>query len=223
MAPVERVYLEAGKRRTFACSLTWPGWCRQGRDADAAIAALLASAARYAQVASDAGLEFASPQSVEVVERLDGSGTTDFGAPAAVSASDVDYTEDDASRAILLLRAAWRALSAAGSSSAPDLTKGPRGGGRDRDAMMRHVVEAEVQYARKLGVSVKKFDPDDPEKLRAMRASIEDVLSTPTDEPPVTKQWPRRYGARRVIWHVLDHLWELEDRQPDSIRSALHC
>ena len=119
MAPVEHLYREVGKRRTFECSLTWPGWSRQGRDGAAAIAALLASAARYAKVASDAGLEFASPKSVKVVERLDGNATTDFGAPAPVSASDLDYTREDVSRSIPMLRAARRALSAAVSFLRP--------------------------------------------------------------------------------------------------------
>ena len=24
--------------------------------------------------------------------------------------------------------------------------------------------------------------------------------------------WPPRYFVRRVAWHLLDHLWEIEDR-----------
>lgn len=27
------VYLEAGKKRVFACAADWPGWCRSGRGA----------------------------------------------------------------------------------------------------------------------------------------------------------------------------------------------
>lgn len=38
----------------FACSLTWPGWCRVARDEDAAIAALADYARRYAAVATEA-------------------------------------------------------------------------------------------------------------------------------------------------------------------------
>jgi len=24
--------------------------------------------------------------------------------------------------------------------------------------------------------------------------------------------WPARYAARRIVWHVLDHAWEIEDK-----------
>ena len=37
------VYLEAGKRRVFACVPEWPGWCRLGRNEDAALEALAAA------------------------------------------------------------------------------------------------------------------------------------------------------------------------------------
>ena len=50
------VYLEAGKRRVFACAPQWPGWCRPGRDEEAALAALAAAAPRDAQVCARAGL-----------------------------------------------------------------------------------------------------------------------------------------------------------------------
>jgi len=51
----EPIYLEQGTRRVFACSLAWPGWCRVGRNEDAAIDALAAYAGRYAVVAEEAG------------------------------------------------------------------------------------------------------------------------------------------------------------------------
>jgi hypothetical protein len=33
------VYLEIGKKRTFAGAIAWPGWCRSGRDEEAALQA----------------------------------------------------------------------------------------------------------------------------------------------------------------------------------------
>ena len=38
--PIE-VYLEIGKKRTFAGALDWPGWCRGGRDEPSALQAFL--------------------------------------------------------------------------------------------------------------------------------------------------------------------------------------
>src|ERR671932_2604159 len=53
-APIE-VYLEIGKKRTFAGALDWPGWCRGGRDEPSALQALLADGPRYARVLDATG------------------------------------------------------------------------------------------------------------------------------------------------------------------------
>src|SRR2546428_265237 len=48
---------------------------------------------------------------------------------------------------------------------------------------------------------------------RAFRKAIADVLGTPSKGGPRgEKGWPRRYGARRIAWHALDHAGEIEDR-----------
>ncbi len=78
------VYLEIGKKRAFAGALDWPGWCRSGRDADAALQALADYGPRYARALDAAGIEFRAPADASafaVVERLAGNATTDFGAP----------------------------------------------------------------------------------------------------------------------------------------------
>jgi hypothetical protein len=80
---VTGVYLEVGKRRVFACAAEWPGRCRPGRDEEAAVAALVAAAPRYAVVCSRTGVPFDASAAVtgfEVLERVAGSATTDFGA-----------------------------------------------------------------------------------------------------------------------------------------------
>ena len=46
------VYLEIGKKRTFAGALSWPGWCRSGKDEAAALQALCDVGQRYASVLS---------------------------------------------------------------------------------------------------------------------------------------------------------------------------
>lgn len=52
------IYLEIGTKRTFACSLDWPGWCRSGKTEEAAIQALIDSAPRYAEVGRAAHKRF---------------------------------------------------------------------------------------------------------------------------------------------------------------------
>ncbi len=86
------VYLESGSRRVFACALDWPGWCRSGKDEKQALEALAAAAPRYALVAAEADVPFPVRDGggFDVVERLAGSATTDFGAPGEVAASDTE-------------------------------------------------------------------------------------------------------------------------------------
>jgi hypothetical protein len=92
-----------------------------------------------------------------------------------------------------------------------ELRKGPRGGGRDRDAVAAHVVAAETAYARKLGVRHRA--PVTAAEIAELRADIAQTLATArVGEPLVASGWLPRYAARRIAWHVLDHAWEIEDR-----------
>src|SRR5205807_6510373 len=82
-SPRIAVYLEQGPKRTFACALDWPGWCRVARGDDAALEMLAGYAPRYGKVAARAGSTLQVPRvaDLEVVERVPGTLTTDFGAP----------------------------------------------------------------------------------------------------------------------------------------------
>ncbi|MDQ1616342.1 MAG: hypothetical protein QOJ60_2281, partial [Actinomycetota bacterium] len=55
-----RVALEVGARRVFAVALDWPGWARSAKDEQGAVDALLDYTPRYAEVATAAGVRFAS-------------------------------------------------------------------------------------------------------------------------------------------------------------------
>jgi hypothetical protein len=196
-----KVYLEVGARRTFACSLDWPGWCRSGRGEAAALEALEEYAPRYAPVAKTAGLALPRRIAFEVVERLPGTATTDFGAPGEVPKADgKPLTRRQAERLADLVEASWKALDRVAARAPARLRKGPRGGGRDRDAIVQHVLDAETAYARKIGVRVGQPD---------LRPAVLDALRSRA-EPE--RGWPLRYAARRIAWHALDHAWEMEDR-----------
>ncbi|MEV4411268.1 hypothetical protein [Catellatospora sp. NPDC049609] len=207
------VYLELGSKRIFACALEWPGWCRSGRDAESALAALTAYAERYAPVAERAGIpfEFAG---LRVVERVRGGSTTDFGAPDRPAAADArPRDEQTARRQAALLRAAWDLFADVAAASPAELRKGPRGGGRDRDRMIEHVVGAEASYARRIGLRHKAPAFDDADGIAALRADIERVIAAPSGgAPPLRGGWPLSYAVRRIAWHVLDHVWEMQDR-----------
>ncbi len=210
----EAVYLESGAKRVFACAVDWPGWARCGRDADAAIEALRAAGPRYAPIAAAAGLSFPKDPQLEVVERLTGNATTDFGAPGAIRKADAErLTGAQAKRLVAVVEASWAALDRAAAKAPEVLPKGPRGGGRDRSEVLAHVIEAERMYARGLGLRAAAVDPLDRAAAAAFRRMLSAALLTEPDEPT---RWPRRFAARRIAWHVLDHAWEIADRAGSS-------
>jgi hypothetical protein len=194
---VVRVAVESGRRRVFASALDWPGWSRSGKTEAEALAALAEYGERYLPVARAAGLEPPSGDELEVVERLPGDATTDFGAPSAIAAADLVALEPaEADRLARLLEASWELFDRVVRGAPQALRRGPRGGGRDRDQVVEHVEGAETMYARRLGLSG-----------RGGRAELADGIRS-----GAAGRWPPRYAARRVAWHVLDHAWEIEDR-----------
>ncbi|MEW9552726.1 hypothetical protein [Nonomuraea sp. NPDC050783] len=204
-----RVYLETGPKKVFACSLDWPGWARAGKGEEAALDRLMDDEARYRVIAERAGVPFA-PGEPEVVARVPGSSSTDFGIPAVVPDLDLEpLPAADAERCVALMRAAWDLFEEVAGAAPEGLRKGPRGGGRDRSRIVDHVVEAERSYARMLDIRYK------PYKSVADRDALRDELALTLSRawhPPLTTKWPPRYALRRITWHVIDHIWEIEDR-----------
>jgi hypothetical protein len=210
---MQPVYVELGKHRVFACAVEWPGWCRAARTEELALEVLAAAGPRYARVASEAGVPF-SPEQVEVVERVNGSANTDFGVPGEILERDrAPLSPKDAERLASLVAAAWVELDRAAAASAAELRKGPRGGGRDRDKIVDHVLAAEVAYARKIGLKIRQPARDDRQAVEAAREALLAGLRD-THRAPGPKDWPLPYAARRIAWHALDHAWEIADRQP---------
>jgi hypothetical protein len=211
-----RVYLETGSKRTFAVALDWPGWGRSGKTGEGALDALAEYVSRYAPVAKKAGFDLgAADTEFDVVQTVPGNATTDFGAPAAfVAADDEPVTAAAATRTAALVEACWDTLTRVAARSPQELRKGPRGGGRDRDKMLHHVLEAEAAYARKIGVRHKPPAIDDKTAIKAMRADIIAVIGAPAEGGPLSPNgWPVAYAARRIAWHALDHAWEMQDRR----------
>ena len=192
--PVIRVYLEQGRTWTFASAVDHPGWSRRGKGDEAALDVLESYRGRYARAVGS------EPEgALHVVATVPGNGTTEFGAPDIPGPHDGEALQPDELAAV---RACWEALDQAAAAASPQLRKGPRGGGRDRDAVLAHVREAERSYARALGVRLPPRTPWDEQ-----RAAVLGALATAQDT-----KWPVKYAARRIAWHVLDHAWEIEDK-----------
>jgi hypothetical protein len=218
------VYLEIGQKRTFAGAVDWPGWCRGARDEAGALQALFDYGQRYDQVLRSARLGFQAPADTSaftVVERLEGNATTDFGAPSIAPASDTKPVDDaELERLQKLLKACWQAFDAAvQTATGKELRKGPRGGGRDLEGITRHVLGAEAGYLSGLGWKVKQGEAEElSEELARTREAVLNALASaahgeiPARGPRGGVRWTPRYFVRRAAWHVLDHIWEIEDR-----------
>ena len=218
------VYLELGSKRTIAGAIDWPGWCRIGRDEASALQALVDYAPRYARVVRAASLGFHAPTDTAaftVIERLKGNMTTDFGAPAIAPAGDArPVTPAELVRLQKLLKASWRAFDTAVSAAkGKELAKGPRGGGRDLDKIVAHVLGADEAYLGQLGVKIKWAADDATGRERSQAGqAIQKALAAsargeiPARGPRGGLRWTPRYFCRRAAWHILDHAWEIEDR-----------
>jgi hypothetical protein len=217
------VYLEEGARRTFAGAVEWPGWCRSGKDEASALEALFAYGPRFGKIVARSRLGFGAPprpSALRVIERLEGTATTDFGAPDVPPSIDAEPVgHADLRRFTSVLRASWSALDTAERRArGTTLATGPRGGGRDVAKILEHVIGAEESYLRMIGG---KLGEDERGDRDAERTAVLTVLETASRDgvPPSPrggKRWTPRYFVRRSVWHVLDHAWELEDRTPRS-------
>ena len=207
-----RVYVEAGARRTFASAADWPGWCRSGKDEAAALDNLAAYAPRYARVTKLAKIELPKEATnFNVIERLNGNATTDFGAPGMPSKHEKKpMTRPETDRMIALMDACWKYFDQVAAHAPEELRKGPRGGGRDRDKIRAHVLGAEVAYGSAIGVRQKQPDVSDTAAVKQFRNTLRDAFTNPNRD----EKWPVAYAVRRDAWHVLDHAWEIEDRIP---------
>jgi len=225
------VYLEIGAKRTFACATDWPGWSRStltgsrsGRDEASALQALCDYGPRYASAIRTARLGFEPPgdsSAFNVVERLKGDATTDFGAPGIPPASDAaPVDEAELKRFQALLEACWGTFDAAAEAGrGRELQKGPRGGGRELDGILEHILGSDSGYLSQLGWKPERNEKEGPrEQLAGLRRSILDGLAAsargelPQQGPRGGLRWTARYFVRRSAWHILDHAWEIEDR-----------
>jgi len=217
-----RVMVEAGKKkRTVASAFDWPGWDRSGKTEAEALAELESYRPRYARVAELAGLgnAFTATGDLEVVERVPGLGMTDYYGLSMRSATPEHepMTAAECDRKLALLRAAWKYFDDVASRVSPELRKGPRGGGRERDEIIRHVNGAEIaEFAPKVEVRTPLDARDDPKRLDAHRRAFAEAIRDYNARDAKTRSWTIQFLIRHSAWHMLDHAWELEDRDPSG-------
>ena len=221
MANHLRVTLEIGPKgkRVAAVAPDWPGLERGATTEAAAIERLRSYVPRYALVTRLAGMEaaFATSPVVDVVEHYPGIGGTDFwGISFAFSSTDKQaMSGEEMERELTLMRACWAFFDAVRVRVSAEMQRGPRGGGRDRDHIVRHTLAVEQDWASGVGV----VTPDDAlltdEGLRTYRdAYCQAIRDYHAQGKQAGKQakWPLRFLIRHTAFHTLDHAWEMEDK-----------
>ncbi|HET7027702.1 MAG TPA: hypothetical protein VFI28_08420, partial [Candidatus Limnocylindrales bacterium] len=156
---------------------------------------------------------------LEVVERVEGTGMTDFDGVSGRSAGPEHEQMSEAvcDRKIALLRASWTMFDDLASRVSADLRKGPRGGGRDRDRIIRHANGAEIdEFAKKVGLTTAAEVWQEPARHREEILTHRDALCAAIREHNargvMARSWTVQFLLRRCAYHMLDHAWEMEDR-----------
>jgi hypothetical protein len=218
MADEIRVMLEIGPKgkKVVAVAPDWPGLERGAKTGETAIEGLFSYLPRYAKVAKLAGMdaEFAAITTVDVVEQYPGTGSTDFwGISFAFSGIDRQaMSNEELDRELALVQACWTFFDDVRSRVSAEMQKGPRGGGRDRDQIVRHTFVTEQDWAKMIGV----LTPHGPiltgERLKAYRVTYCNAIRAFYSEGKMARKWPLRYLIRHTAYHTLNHAWEMEDK-----------
>jgi hypothetical protein len=225
MADVLRVRLEIGPKgkKVAAVAPDWPGLERGAKTGEAAIERLQSYLPRYAKVARLAGMdaEFAAITTVDVVEQYPGTGSTDFwGISFAFSGIDrQDMSSEELERELTLMHACWEFFDDVRSRVSAEMQKGPRGGGRDRDQIVRHTFGTERDWAEKLGVLTPEGAMLTEEGLKAHRDAYRKAIRAFHSQGKMARTWPLRYLIRHTAYHTLDHAWEMEDKDLTAKRA----
>jgi hypothetical protein len=216
-----RTVIERGPKgkRSVAISIDWLGWERGAKTADIALETLEAYRERYRPIAALAGIErdFDAAGPLEIVEQKVGPGSTDFWgisfAPAAAEQEPMDQGELE--RAIALLRACWTYFDRVGARVSPEMRAGPRGGGRDRDRIISHVIRVESEdFASRVGLRLPEgaaLTPNGPRDYREAYVGAMHAYNAGEVEGHMLK-WNLPFLIRHSAYHTLDHAWEMEDK-----------
>ena len=215
-----RTVLERGPKgkKAVAFAIDWPGWSRGAKAPDLALATLESYRRRYRPIALAAGMadEFDVAGPLDVIEDRIGTGSTDFWgisfSPSSFEQGQMDDTEID--RKINLLRASWAFFDSVAARVSAEMRKGPRGGGRDRDRIIRHTIRTESEdFAKRVGLRIPEGGALTPDGLVAHRESfVAAIRAYNGGEGRRTVSWTLPFLIRHSAFHVMDHACEMEDK-----------
>ena len=216
-----RTVIERGPkgRKSVAFGVDWPGWSRGAKDPGLALETLESYRERYRPVTVLARMarEFDAAGPLEIVEDHVGTGGTDFwGISYAPSATEQGpMTDAEFKRAITLLRACWEFFDGVAARVSPEMRKGPRGGGRDRDRIIRHTIRTESEdFAKQVGLRIPEEAALTPDGLRQHRKDYVAAMRAYNagEIERRMRSWTLPFLIRHSAYHTLDHAWEMQDK-----------
>jgi hypothetical protein len=160
--------------------------------------------------------DFDAAGPLDVVEDRVGAGSTDFWG-ISFSPSDLEHepmTDTEIDRKVELLRASWGFFDAVASRVSAEMRKGPRGGGRNRDEIIRHTIRTESEdFAKRLGLRVPEGGALTPKGLRDYRESfVATMREYNAGEAARMRSWNLPFLIRHSAFHTMDHAWEMQDK-----------
>jgi hypothetical protein len=206
------------EKKVAVFAIDWPGWSRGAKTPDAAVELIETYRARYRPIARLAGLdaEFDAAGPLDVVEDHVGVGSTDFWGIsfAASSFEQGPMPDDELERKLALLQAAWRFFDDVAARVSSEMQKGPRGGGRERDEIVAHVLRNEQDdFARRVGVVAPPEVILTPDGLARHRDQyLTAIRDHNAQGAKAGRSWTIPFLIRHSAYHVLDHAWEMEDK-----------
>jgi hypothetical protein len=225
--PVRTVVERGPKgRRAVAFALDWPGWSRGAKSPELALETLESYRDRYRPVAALAGMdrEFDAGGPLEVLEDRIGTASTDFWgisfSPCTAEQEPMGTAELE--RGITLLKACWAFFDDVAARVSPEMRRGPRGGGRDRDRIIRHTVRTESEdFAKKLGLRNAENAALSPEGLRQHRETYLAAMRAyqAGEIPGRMRTWTLAFLVRHSAYHTLDHAWEMQDKDLSTVQA----
>jgi hypothetical protein len=216
-----RIVLDRGPKakKAVAFAVDWPGWSRGAKTPELAVEALESYRERYRPVAVAAGLgaRFQKEGPFETIEDMIGAGSTDFwGISFSKCAAEQEpMTASELDRKILLLEACWAFFDRVADEVSAEMRKGPRGGGRDRDRIIRHTIRNESEeFARKVGLRIPEEAALTPEGLLSHRTTFVEAMRSYNagEGKRMRGNWNLPFLIRHSAFHTMDHAWEMEDK-----------
>jgi len=210
-----RVLVEEPTRgkRWVAVAADWPGLERGGKTEDEAVEKLARYVPRYLPVAKRVrlGSELATQTHPDIIGRYLGVGSTDFwGISFAPSPLDRE-----------LFDAPWAEFDETAARVSAELRPGVRGGGRSRDKLVRHVMATEGgDFSKRVKAKSELEDLLTPGRLARHRDRFVEAMRAWYAQGKPLGNWTIPYLLRHTAYHVLDHTWEMQDRDLTDDASA---